>query len=62
MTDAARGKEETACGNFWVKEKPPEWLSKGLTIVRQLRDIERDIDLALTLERIKIPAPGLGKG
>ena len=33
MTDAAREKEETACENFWVKEKPQEWLSQGLTIV-----------------------------
>ena len=59
MTDAAREKEEAVCESFRVKEKPQEWLSQGLTIVRQLRDIERDIDLALTLERIKIPAPAV---
>ena len=34
MTDAAREKEEAVCESFRVKEKPQEWLSQGLTIVR----------------------------
>lgn len=60
MADVAREKEEAICASFRAKEKPQDWLSHGVTIVRELRDVERNIDLALTLERIKIPATPTG--
>ena len=57
MTDVARDREEAACEDFCKKNKTDDWLTQGLSLARELRNVERDIDHALTLERYKLPAP-----